>query len=88
MMSAPASAKASRNGSTGEIIKWTSNGLAVCGRSAFTTAGPNGQVGHEMAVHDVDVDPVGAGLVDRTHFLAEAGEIGGQDGGGDDHGAD
>ena len=40
MMSAPASAKASRNGSTGEIIRWTSNGLAVCGRSAFTTAGP------------------------------------------------
>ena len=26
--------------STGEIIRWTSNGLAVCGRSAFTTAGP------------------------------------------------
>ena len=41
-----------------------------------------------MAVHDVDVDPVGAGLVDRAHLLAEPGEIGGQDRGGDDHGAD
>ena len=26
--------------STGAIIKWTSSGLAVCGRIAFTTAGP------------------------------------------------
>src|SRR5688500_16278794 len=40
MMSAPASAKASRNESTGEIIRWTSNGLSLCGRRAFTTAGP------------------------------------------------
>ena len=45
MMSAPASAKASRKGSTGEIIRWTSNGLAVCGRSAFTTAGPMVRLG-------------------------------------------
>src|SRR5688500_4846482 len=36
-----------------------------------------------MAVHDVDMDPVGAGLVERPHFLAEASEIGGQDGGSD-----
>ena len=40
MMSAPVSANASRNGSTGEIIRWTSNGFEVCGRSAFTTPGP------------------------------------------------
>jgi hypothetical protein len=40
MTSAPASAKASRKGSTGEIIRWTSNSLALCGRKAFTTAGP------------------------------------------------
>ena len=42
------------------------------------------EVGHEMAVHHVDVDPVGAGLVDRAHFLAELGEVGGEDRGGDD----
>ena len=41
------------------------------------------EVGHEMAVHHVDVDPVGAGLVDRAHFLAEPGEVGGEDRGGD-----
>ena len=40
MMSALASAKASRKPSTGEIIKWTSKGFAEWGRSAFTTAGP------------------------------------------------
>ena len=46
------------------------------------------QVGHEMAVHDVDVDPVGAGLIDRAHFLAEPGEVRGEDRGRDDgHGA-
>ena len=39
-----------------------------------------------MAVHDVDVDPVGAGLVDRAHFLAELGEVGGQDRRGDERG--
>ena len=44
-----------------------------------------------MAVHDVDVDPVGAGLVDRAHFLAELGEVGGQDRGSNErtgHGPD
>ena len=49
------------------------------------------EVGDEMAVHHVDMDPVGAGLVDRAHFLAEPGEIGGEDRRGDEragHGAD
>ena len=91
MMSAPASAKASRKRSTGEIIRWTSNGFAVCGRSAFTTRRADRQIGDEMAVHDVDVDPVGAGRVDRADFLAELREIGGQDRRGDErrgHAAD
>ena len=39
----------------------------------------DGEVGHKMAVHHVDMDPVGAGLVDRMHFLAELREVGGQD---------
>ena len=41
MMSEPALAKASRCGSQGEIIRWTSSGFLVIGRSAFTTSGPN-----------------------------------------------
>jgi hypothetical protein len=45
--------------------------------------GPQGDVGHEMAVHDIDVDVVGAGRGDRADLLAHAGEIGGQNGRGD-----
>ena len=41
-------------------------------------------VGHEMAVHDVDVHPVGPRSLDRPHFLAEARKIGRPDGGSDD----
>jgi hypothetical protein len=37
-----------------------------------------------MSVHHVDVDPVGAGGLDRAHLLAELGEVGGQDRRGDD----
>ena len=44
----------------------------------------DGEVGHEMPVHHVDVHPVGAGRVHRAHFLAEPGEIGGQDRRGDE----
>jgi hypothetical protein len=36
-----------------------------------------------MPVHHVDVDPVGARLVDGAHLLAEPGELGREDGGGD-----
>ena len=32
-----------------------------------------------MAIHDVDMDPVGAGGIDRAHLFAELGEVGGQD---------
>ncbi len=43
------------------------------------------QVGHEMPVHDVDVQPVGLGP-DPVDLDAEGGEIGRQDRGGDaDH---
>ena len=38
---------------------------------------------HEVAVHDVDVDDLRAGVDDRLHLLAQAPEVGGQDRGGD-----
>ena len=44
----------------------------------------DGDIRHEVAVHDVDVDPVGAGGIDRAHLLAELGEVGGQDRRGDE----
>ena len=53
--------------------------------------GTDRQVRDEMAVHHVDMDPVGAGLVDRANLLAEPGEICREDGRGDErasHGAD
>lgn len=33
--------------------------------------GADGDVGHEAAVHDVDVDPVAAGLVNGLHLEAQ-----------------
>ena len=41
------------------------------------------QIGHEVAVHDIEMDPVGAGGVDRAHLLAQPREVGGQHGRGD-----
>ena len=45
MMSAPASAKSGMKKSTGVIIRCTSMILFVCGRKAFTTAGPMVRLG-------------------------------------------
>ena len=45
----------------------------------------DGDVGDEVAVHHVDVDPVAAGGVDRPHLVAELGEVGGEDGWRDDN---
>ena len=44
----------------------------------------NRDVGDEMAVHDVNMNPVGASFHDRADFLAELGEISGQNRRGDD----
>ena len=72
MMSAPASAKA--RACTDRPAR-SSGGrrtaCPLCGRSAPTTVGPDGQVGHEVAVHHVDVDVVRPGRVDRAHLLAQ-----------------
>ncbi len=46
-------------------------------------AGPERDIRHEVPVHHVEMDPVRAGFIDRAHFLAELGEVGGKDGGGD-----
>lgn len=45
--------------------------------------GAERDVGHEMPVHDVDMDPVGAGRIDGADLLTQFGEVGGQDRGGD-----
>ena len=43
----------------------------------------DGDVGHEMAVHHIDMDEVGAGRLDRLDFRAQPGKIGRQDRRGD-----
>ena len=86
MWSAPASAKASRNGSTGSIIRCTSNGILVSLRKDFSIDGAVADVRHEMPVHDVQVQPVGAGGFDGGHLLGQAGEIRGEKAGGNQGG--
>ena len=36
---------------------------------------PECQVRHKMAVHDIDVDHVGASMVDGPYFLPETGKV-------------
>jgi hypothetical protein len=45
--------------------------------------GADGQVGHIVVVHDIEMDDVGASGQHIIDFLAQLGEVGGQDGGGD-----
>ena len=54
---------------------------------AFDDRRAEGEVGHEMAVHHVDMDVIGSGLVNRPHLFAQLRKIGGEDGGGDADGA-
>ena len=49
--------------------------------------GADGDVGHEMAIHHVNMNPVGAMCLDRLYLAAKVGEIGGQDRRGDFDGA-
>ena len=61
------------------------------GVEAFPAVGPDrpdrggaeADVGDIVPVHHVEMDPVGTGLVDLAHLLAQPREIGGQDGGCD-----
>ena len=79
MMSAPASAKASRKGSTGEIIRWTSNGLARVRPERLHHPGPMVRLGTKWPSMTSTWIQSAPGLVDRAHLLAELGEVGGQD---------
>jgi len=56
------------------------HGVRLQGR---TDHRPERQVGHVMVVHYVEVDPVGAGGDDALHLVAQAGEVGRENGRGD-----
>ena len=47
-------------------------------------ARPEGDVGHEMPVHHIEMNPVGAGLRHRARLLAQPREIGRENRGRDD----
>ncbi|MNE60742.1 hypothetical protein D3C80_1559100 [compost metagenome] len=57
-------------------------GLGV-GLQSLTDHGAESQVGNVMVVHDVEVDPVCSGSNDAADFVTQAGEVGGQNRGGD-----
>lgn len=46
--------------------------------------GAKGDIIDKVAVHDIEVEPVGAGLDGAAGFLSDPVEIGGEQGGGDD----
>ena len=46
---------------------------------------PERQVRHELAIHDVPLDPVDSSLLQRCALLSEAGEVGGEHRGDDRH---
>ena len=50
--------------------------------------GPEGEVGHEVAVHDVDVEPVGAAPLQPVDRLRQPAEVSGEQRGGDDQAVD
>ena len=56
------------------------------GSDSFHHEGPDGDVRHESAVHNIDVDPVGPGLFDSFDFRGKATKIRRKDGGGDANG--
>src|SRR5690606_5307543 len=62
-------------------------GLVGCLAHALHHRRAEADIGHEMPVHHVDMDEVGAGSVDCLNLFAQPGEIGRKDRGGDEDGA-
>ena len=85
MMSAPALAKASRYGSAGAIIRCTSKGFLVTRPDApARPAGRTVMLGTKWPSITSTWIQSAPASIDGAHLLAEAGEIGGQDRGGDE----
>ena len=82
MTSAPAAANWATNCSGRSIMRCTSSSApAPCTSdcSALSDQRSDGDVGHEVAVHDVDVDDARAGVEHRLDVVAQTAEVGGQD---------
>ena len=61
------------------IIRWTSSGTVATRLIDRDDRRPDGDVRHEVAVHDVDVNQVGAAALHGGDRLAERGEVGRED---------
>ena len=83
MMSAPAWANSATKGSTGAIIRCTSNGSLAWRAQRLHHHGADGEVRDEMPVHHIHMDIIRPSRRDRAHFRAQLGEIGAEDRGGD-----
>ena len=57
-------------------IRWASNGTVACLPAGGDDVGPEGEVGHEAAVHHVPLDAVDARLLQGAALLAQPGEVG------------
>ena len=59
---------------------------AANGADAPDDRHPEGDIRHKVAVHHVDMEPVGAALFYAVQFVGQAGKIRRKHGGGDEHG--
>ena len=55
------------------------DGLRRRGTDRLHDQRTNRDVGHETAIHDIDVDPIGARLIDRLDFSLKTAKISGKD---------
>ena len=81
--SQPASRYSSRKRPGSSTIRCASNGSSVRRRRCLIVFGAEGQVRDEVGVHDVEVDPVGAGRLDASDGMREVGQVGVEDARGD-----
>ena len=54
---------------------YVSSGRRVTRRSEATIRRAHRDVGHEVAVHDIDMDPIGASSLRLGHLLASTGKV-------------
>ena len=76
IIAAPASANGPMYLSGSVIIRWTSSGTFATRLSDFDDRRADGDVGHEVAVHHVHVNQIGAAALDGGHGVAEVREVG------------
>ncbi len=84
MMSEPACGEGLDKGVAGRDHQMHVEDLLRVRTERLHDVGADGDVGHEMPVHDVDMDPVAARRIDGAHLLAEPREVGREDRRGND----